>query len=114
MNLLARPPLGLKAERQPKNPAHMARVAKLPCVICWAHGEQQQSPTTVHHVICGRYGNRKAPDTFTIPLCEGHHQGNFDTSKVAIHRDRAEWVSLYGEDTEYLPVVADMLAGELN
>lgn len=94
--------------------AHMAQVRKLPCVICWAHGERQESPTTVHHCICGRYSNHKAPDTSVIPLCSGHHQGDFDTSKLSIHRDRSEWVAQYGQDTEYLPVVADMLAGEAN
>jgi len=93
---------------------HMARVRRLPCVICWSHGEQQNSRTTAHHVICGRYGNRRAPDTKTLPLCDGHHQGDFDTSKLAIHRDRSEWVAQYGEDTEYLAVVADMLANEIN
>ena len=94
--------------------AHMARVAQLPCVICVQHGYHQTSRTTVHHVICGRFSTHKSSDFDTIPLCEGHHQGMFDTSKTAIHRGKQTWVELYGPDTDYLPVVADMLAGEWN
>ena len=73
----------------------------MPCIICSTFGEIQLSPTQAHHVICGRFSNRKTPDEKAIPLCEGHHQGNFDKSKVAIHRERAKWVALYGPDTLY-------------
>lgn len=83
---------------------HMGRVKALPCVICGRPG-----PSDAHHVICGRYGTRKAPDTHVIPLCKAHHQYGPD----AIHNGKASWVAKYGQDTEYLPVVADMLAGEL-
>lgn len=92
---------------------HMRRVRALPCVICTVEGLAQLSETQAHHVICGRYSARKAPDTHTIPLCEGHHQGLRDTSKVAIHQAPSKWQRLYGPDTDFLALTADMLAGEL-
>jgi hypothetical protein len=36
-----------------------------------------------------------------IPLCEGHHQGFFDTSKIAIHKDPNLWRENYGADYSY-------------
>lgn len=33
---------------------------------------------------------------------------------LAIHSDKAAWRDRWGADHEYLPVVADMLAGEWN
>ena len=106
MTFLARAkgPTGLKEPKPSKaaGKAHMARVAALPCVICgyW--------PVEVHHCISGRYGQRKASDFHTIPLCLNHHRG-----MEGIHASKAAWEALNGLDTDYLPVVADMLAGEL-
>ncbi|WP_116082045.1 Ref family recombination enhancement nuclease [Tropicimonas sp. IMCC34011] len=88
---------------------HMARVAALPCVICVEWGMVQQSRTTVHHCIHGRYSRRRAPDTMTLPLCEGHHTGDLDTSKLALHREPAAWKSLYGSDTDWLSWVEQRL-----
>lgn len=103
MNLAQRGPLGLKAPKPVKDPAHMARVAQLPCVCCGAR------PVQVHHVISGRYGQRKASDRETIPLCWLHHQG-----PEGIHASKAAWEAKYGNDFDYLPAVADQLAGEFN
>lgn len=129
MTLLRRTPLKAKTRIKPVSDkrrayrqsakgraglAHMARVRSLPCVICTVEGLAQLSETQAHHVICGRYSARKAPDTHTIPLCEGHHQGLRDTSKVAIHQAPSRWQRLYGPDTDFLALTADMLAGELN
>jgi len=106
-NLSGRGPLGLKAPKLAKGTeagrAHMARVAALRCVCCgyW--------PVEVHHCISGRFGQRKAPDDQTIPLCFLHHRG-----PEGIHTNKAAWESLYGPDTDYLPIVADMLAGQFN
>lgn len=102
-NLAGRPPLGLKAQRQTKDLVHMARVAALPCVICgyW--------PVEVHHCISGRFSQRRAPDTMTIPLCLDHHRG-----AAGIHTSKARWEAEHGLDTDYLPVVADQLAGQFN
>ncbi len=109
MNLFNRPPLGLKAPKPERGTAaakaHLARVKALPCVICHKPG-----PSDAHHVFHGRYGSRKASDFEPIPLCKTHHQDGPD----AIHNDKAEWAERYGFDHEYLPVVADMLAGQFN
>jgi len=102
MNILNRPPLGLKEPRAKRDPKRLAAVAALPCCICNEFGMTQNSPTAVHHAIMGRGGNRRAPDCMTMPLCEGHHQGGFDTSKVAIHREPKRWRTLYGADTDWI------------
>lgn len=91
---------------------HMARVARLPCVICQRHGEHQTSPTQVHHCIHGRHSSRKVPDRQTIPLCLHHHLGG-SKDKLAIHDGKETWAAKYGPDTDYLPIVADMLSQSL-
>lgn len=101
-----RGPVGLKEPKPVRGTKaakdHMARVAALPCVICgyW--------PVEVHHCISGRYGQQKASDFDTIPLCYPCHQG-----PQGIHANKAAWEAVNGPDTDFLPVVADMLAGEL-
>lgn len=91
-----------KAQREGRDPAHMARVAALPCCICHEYGEPQLSRTHVHHCIHGRYSTRRAPDSMTIPLCEGHHQGLLDTSKLAVHQHPSRWKREYGPDTDWI------------
>jgi len=101
-NLTGAAPLGLKDKALGKDPQHLARVGELPCVICTEYGEPQLSPTQVHHCIHGRYSTRRAPDSMTIPLCEGHHQGLFDVSKLALHQAPSKWRRLYGSDTDWI------------
>jgi hypothetical protein len=108
MNLLQRP-VTTKPPKQKKDPGHLGRVAELGCCICQEYGMQQLSATQVHHCIHGRYGFRKAPDHETIPLCEGHHQGNFDTSKIALHRAPHDWQVKYGPDTRWISWVEKRL-----
>lgn len=96
-----------KPEKKGGNPLYMALVAELPCCICEAFGEVQLSKTQVHHTICGRYGQTRTPDEQAIPLCEGHHQGLWDQSKVAIHKGKETWVKLYGPDTDYIAATQD-------
>lgn len=102
MNLARKPPLGLKSPPTGRDPDRLARVANLPCCICHEHGMTQLSPTQVHHCIHGRHSRARAPDAMTIPLCEGHHQGNFDASKIALHRAPAKWREEYGPDTNWI------------
>jgi len=109
MNLMHKPPPGQKAQPKASDPDHLARVAQLPCCICEAFGEHQLSNTQVHHVIHGRYATTRAPDRMTIPLCEGHHLGLFDTSKLAIHRGKAAWAQAYGEDHTWVAPTLDRL-----
>jgi len=103
-----RPPFQ-KAGKAQKDPAYLRAVRGLPCCICGGFGFQQTSPTAAHHPICDRHSFEKVPDREAIPLCEGHHQGDFDTSKIAIHRDRALWVDHYGSDREYIAATQDKL-----
>ena len=91
-----------KPDREPRDTDRMEQVAEMPCCICDEYGLYQASPTQVHHCIHGRYGSRRSPDSMTIPLCEGHHQGNFDGTKVALHRQPAEWRRAYGDDTRWI------------
>jgi hypothetical protein len=109
MNLANRPPLGLKQPKAKKDPKHLARVAELPCCICEAFGEVQQSPTQVHHTFSERWGTDKTPDIEAIPLCEGHHLGHLDRSKLAIHANKTSWVLHYGADHEYIEATLDKL-----
>lgn len=104
-----RGPMGLKEDVQRENPAHMGRVAELPCVICEFFQMVQLSPTQVHHCIHGRYSSRRAPDEDTLPLCEGHHQGLLDVTKLALHRHPERWEMTYGSDTDWLPRVKQKL-----
>lgn len=99
-----------KAEREGKDPARLAAVADCPCCICHEFGMQQMSITQVHHCIMGRYGTRKSPDSMTIPICEGHHTGLLDTSKIAIHREPKAWAEKYGKDTDWISWTEERIA----
>jgi hypothetical protein len=92
-----------------KDPDYLALVAELPCCICEAFGERQMSRTQVHHVFHGRFSQRKTPDRMAIPLCEGHHLAQMDTSKLAIHRAKESWRLKYGDDFSYSAATQDKL-----
>ena len=98
--------------KEPKlddNPAYLRDVRGLPCCICDAFGEEQKSRTSAHHPIHDRHSWAKRPDITAIPLCDGHHQGTFDTSKLAIHRAPEQWRVRYGADTDYIAPTQDRL-----
>lgn len=105
MGLMGKEATGQKVPK-PKNGTakgrrHMGRVKMLPCVICGKPG-----PSDAHHC----QSDRIARDDFkTIPLCKACHQG-----PEGYHSRKETWEALNGKDHEYLAVVADMLAGELN
>lgn len=96
-----------KQRKAKPDPAYLAKVRALPCCICEAFGEVQLSPTLAHHPICGRFSQAKTPDEMAIPLCDGHHQGNFDRSKLAIHAGKETWVAKYGPDTDWIAPTQD-------
>lgn len=73
--------------------AYMRTVKCLPCAVCGS-----PPPSDAHHVICGRYGSKRASDFDVIPLCKAHHQNGPD----AIHRSKRRWIELFGLDTDYL------------
>lgn len=105
MNIARRPPLGLKQPKAKARPDYLAAVRELPCIICTSFGEPQTTPTAAHHVIHGRYGQRRTPDVQAIPLCHFHHQGS-----GGVHTIPAEWRARYGLDVEYVAVTQDRLA----
>lgn len=114
MNRIApmRPPY--QKERETVDPVNLAPdleylddVRKLPCAICEAFGEIQRSPTEAHHPIHDRHGNERRPDREAIPLCEGHHRGDLDKSKFAIHRGKKSWRARYGADHGYIAGTQD-------
>lgn len=119
MNFLAKTKgaLGLKgASREArtkrptgKDPAYLAAIHDLPCVICAEWGFPQTTDTEAHHTICGRYSQRKTPDRQAIPLCQHHHTG-----ADGIHTRRAWWVESFGPDTDYIARTQDLIEGELN
>ena len=105
MNDIARRgPLGLKRPKAKPDPDYLARVRELPCVVCEAFGEPQQSPTAAHHPIHGRFSQHKVPDRQAIPLCWHHHQGPH-----GLHTNPAAWKRRYGEDHQYIAVTLDRL-----
>lgn len=110
-SLTGKPPMGLKEAPQPRDKARLAAVAAMPCVICHEWWLPQHSPTQVHHCIHGRYSTARAPDSMTLPLCEGCHLGLMDTSKIALHAEPKLWREKYGKDTDWLPWVEERLHG---
>jgi hypothetical protein len=90
-----------KKPKPKKDPKFVASLHEKKCIICDTFNEPQMSPTQAHHPIHDRFSNRKVPDQMCIPLCEGHHQGNFDNSKTAIHREPLVWRMKYGADYDY-------------
>lgn len=80
-----------KPPKPTRSRSHMGLVAQLACVCCGAH------PVEVHHIIHGRFAQRRASDTETIPLCHPHH--------TQLHHEPRAWKALYGQDWQYLPQV---------
>mgnify|MGYP003642836199 CR=1 FL=1 len=115
MNLTDRP-IYQKGAKKPakkasgKDPAYLAALHLMPCCICQAFGETQLSPTQAHHTIHGRHSTRKTPDRAAIPLCESHHLGMRDTSKIALHDAPNLWRWQYGLDTDYIARTLDLFS----
>jgi len=84
------------------DPIRIAAIHNQPCCICYEYGLTQNSLTQAHHCIHGRGGSRRTPDSMAIPLCEGHHQGLRDTTKVALHQSPKQWRAEYGPDTDWI------------
>lgn len=52
--------------------AHMAEIAKLPCLVCGGR-------STVHHVTASIHGGRMTRrNDRVVPLCPMHHQAGHD------------------------------------
>jgi len=112
-NLAKRPPLGLKFKEKKTDPKYLDYVRSLPCIICKTFHEPQNSVTTAHHPIHERFSTGKRPDADAIPLCEGHHQGLWDQSKIAIHKEPQLWKIKYGYDYQYIDVIRNKYPSNL-
>ena len=62
---------------------HMARVARVPCVLC-RHMGMGDSPAEVHHMKYGTGASDRASDYLTIALCERHHKVEYPESVHAL------------------------------
>ena len=78
--------------RRKKDPAHLARVASLPCCVCGV------SPVEVHHIRSGMGMGQRAGDDETIPLCPWHHR----TGPVAFHAGPRVFQAAFGSERELL------------
>lgn len=53
---------------------HMAKVARVPCVLC-AYMGMGETPSIVHHLKFARGASDRAPDVLTVAVCPEHHTG---------------------------------------
>lgn len=87
---------------------------RLGCVAC-AHLGLWVSAQELHHIL---YGNTRMGDLYTIPLCRGHHQGDWSESqkeaitienRVAISDGRKAFTRIYPTERELWEVVQKRL-----
>ncbi len=102
---------GPKAPRiKPKraeDPERLAKVRRLPCIVCRREGLLQRTPTEAHHLKRkpdgGRWGaSQKAPDRFTIPLCFDHHWNGSRQTPPFRPISLAQFEELHGSELELL------------
>ncbi len=86
--------------KRTKDPAYLAKVAQLPCVVCGVYGVH------VHHKTNAGFGMR-ASDYDTMPICSRHHQfGNYGE---AIHSGVKEWERLHGSQEQHIATTREKL-----
>ena len=84
-----------------EDPAHLARVRALPCVVCG------MTPSEAHHIREGSGMGQKAGDHEAISLCPYHHQtGPFGE---AVHNGKRTFEAKYGTELELLEHVQALL-----
>lgn len=88
-----------------EDPAHLARVRSLPCIVCQRNGLDQTTPTEAHHIRASVGMGQKAGDHEAVALCASHHR----TGKVSIHLapDLFKW--MYGTERELLAKTLEAL-----
>ena len=89
----------LASPERAEGKAHMARVAKLPCLICGSW------PVEVHHLPDPR------SDIRVIPLCPQHHRREYGPG--AYHYSRRTFNAAHGSDADLLARVAEMICPRL-
>lgn len=103
-----RPPRRLKRSA---DPVRLDRLHHLDCVLANDWGRECCGHTTVHHLIGVKYHGTayRAPDRFTIPLCQAHHQD----SPVAIQglgsMGQHPWEEKFGTQEYWLEVTDHLL-----
>jgi hypothetical protein len=79
---------------------YLDKLSSLGCYCCKVD-YKIETPANIHHIREGQgMGQRSEHIGETIPLCEGHHQGNFDTSKLAFHKNPKAWREKYGSEAD--------------
>jgi hypothetical protein len=78
----------------------MALARARPCCCCIQFGIKRRA--ILHHL---KDGGRRMGDRFVIPLCEGHHVGEFEDGKqyglnYSVHRDRYRFIESFGSEKE--------------
>jgi hypothetical protein len=77
--------------------AHMAKVARLPCMVCGSH------PVEVHHE------GQPRSDMHVLPLCPRHHRREWGAG--AIHYSPKAFYALNGDSEALLARVQQMIEG---
>ena len=94
--------------------AYMGKVKQLPCVCCQQLGRVQCSPTEVHHVKSGRFGNLRESDKCVIPLCHSHHNKlrpyPGDEVVAGYHNGQETWERKFGPDYGFIPPTRALVA----
>jgi hypothetical protein len=90
--------------------AHLARVRRLPCVVCFLLGIMQTSPSDSHHIKRHLDGTKlgmgqKSPDCHAIPLCRGRHHWN----GAGVNMSMEEFEAICGDEIYLLGVTQAML-----
>lgn len=67
-----------------KTKRHKDKVASLPCQLCKALGQTQETRTEVHHMRTGQGMAQRASDFLAIALCSDCHRG-----PLGLHGDRS-------------------------
>lgn len=63
---------------------HLAKVAKVPCVLC-AHMGLGETPSQVHHLKMGTGASDRASDWLVCALCPFHHVGEGGVHQLKEH-----------------------------
>jgi hypothetical protein len=82
----------------------ITRMMRLGCCAC-AHLQLPVPAQECHHIL---HGNKRLGHWYTIPLCRGHHQGDWrelslvllDKERVAISDGRKAFTAVYPSERE--------------
>jgi len=108
----------IKRKPRPKHSVgdqdHLDAVAAQGCIACLMDGNPGVT-SCIHHVKRRpdgqKYGyGQRSIHKRVLPLCEGHHQGQLDISKVAFHRNPGAFEFRYGSELGLLVLVDALLA----